>query len=72
MTAPTHYSQYNPQPITVIEKWGFGFHLGNVLKYLVRAPRKGCELRDLKKARWYLDRYIALKEGRAGDPPPQI
>ncbi len=60
----THYSRYDPQPITIIEKWGFGFHLGSVLEYLVRAPHKGNELRDLRKAKWCLDRYIALRENQ--------
>ncbi len=68
---PTHYSRYSPQPIEVIEGWGLGFHLGNVLKYIVRAPHKGSEIRDLKKARWYLDRWIAVLEGKKEPPPPQ-
>ena len=39
-----------------------GYCRGNVLKYLSRAPHKnGTE--DLKKARWYLDRLIDLREG---------
>ena len=68
---PTHYSRYDPQPVTVIERWGLGFHAGNVLKYIVRAPHKGTEIRDLRKARWYLDRLIALKEAEAeGQPAP--
>jgi hypothetical protein len=62
MQGPSHYSRYNPQPVEVIEKWGLGFHLGNVLKYLVRAPYKQDELRDLRKAKWYLDRYLLLRE----------
>lgn len=62
--ADTHYSRYDPQPIVVIEKWGFGFHLGSVLKYLVRAPNKGDELRDLRKAKWYLDRHLKLREAQ--------
>lgn len=33
-----------------------GFHLGNVIKYVLRSKYKGKELEDLKKARWYLDR----------------
>lgn len=34
----------------------------NAFKYLWRADKKGNELEDLKKARWYLDKEIALKE----------
>lgn len=36
----------------------FGFALGNVIKYLWRAPMKGAPLDDLRKARWYLDDEI--------------
>lgn len=38
-----------------------GFCKGNVLKYLSRAERKN-GVEDLKKARWYLDRLIAVEE----------
>lgn len=54
----------NPhEPIKVIEHYGLGFHLGNALKYILRAPFKGSHIEDLKKARWYLDRELALLEG---------
>lgn len=36
-----------------------GFLLGNCLKYLSRAGRKGDRAVDLEKAAWYLDRLIA-------------
>ena len=46
------------EPIKVIEAWGlgWGFCLGNALKYILRAPHKGSEMADLEKALWYLDR----------------
>ena len=59
---PAHYTFSAIEPIDVIEAWAFGFHLGNVLKYLARAGRKGSKLDDLKKARWYLDREIKRME----------
>jgi uncharacterized protein DUF3310 len=61
---PEHYGGAdNPyEAIKVVEAWDLGFHLGNVLKYIARAGRKGAPLEDLKKARWYLDRYIANLE----------
>jgi hypothetical protein len=73
---PNHYAQHDPEPITVIERWRLGFHLGNVVKYLIRAPHKENELRDLRKARWYLDRWIQVRtaelEGAAlPTPDPQ-
>ena len=55
---PAHYTFSAIEPIVVIEAWALGFHLGNVLKYVARAGRKGSKLDDLKKARWYLDREI--------------
>ena len=57
---PAHYGgQSDPyEAIKVIEAWGLGFHLGNTVKYLARAGRKGDRLTDLRKARWYLDREI--------------
>ena len=49
----------------VIENWGLGFRLGDVLKYLCRAGKKpgGTVLKDLKKAQWYLGREIERLEG---------
>ncbi len=61
---PDHYGGAdNPyEVIKVIEAWKLGFHLGNVIKYIGRAPHKGVQLEDLKKARWYLDRVIEKAE----------
>ena len=57
---PAHYGGPGDpyEAIKVIEAWGLGFHLGNTVKYLARAGRKGDRLTDLRKARWYLDREI--------------
>jgi hypothetical protein len=59
---PAHYGgKDNPyEAIKVIEAWELGFHLGNTVKYISRAGKKGEETtyKDLKKAAWYLDRYI--------------
>ena len=46
--------------ITVTEE--MGFCLGNVVKYIWRRNLKGDTLKDLKKARWYLDREIRRME----------
>jgi len=74
---PTHYSRFDIQPIEAIEHWGLNFHCGNVVKYIARAPHAGNEMKDLKKAKWYLDRHIALREAqmRSAHPPapdPQV
>ena len=57
---PDHYGgKGDPyETIEVIEAWGLGFALGNTVKYISRAGKKGSHLEDLKKARWYLDREI--------------
>jgi hypothetical protein len=60
---PDHYGgKDNPyEVIKIIEALNVSFHIGNVLKYILRAGKKNSkELEDLKKARWYLDRYIEL------------
>lgn len=59
---PPHYAVGGLECIDVIESLGLGYHLGQVLKYLWRAGRKGDALEDLKKARWYLDREIARRQ----------
>lgn len=63
---PAHYGGAdNPyEAIKVIEAWELGFHLGNAVKYIARAGKKGDTLEDLKKARWYLDRLIEGMEAR--------
>jgi hypothetical protein len=56
---PPHYKATNGvETIDVIEAFGLCFHLGNVVKYVLRHNRKGAPLADLRKARWYLDRKI--------------
>lgn len=62
---PAHYCEGRTyMPIDVIEDWELGFNLGNAVKYIARAGRKGDALEDLKKARFYLDREIGTMERR--------
>ena len=54
---PSHYggdTQY--EAIKVIDDWGLGrgFAVGSAMKYICRAPHKGSEEVDLRKALWYL------------------
>lgn len=59
---PQHYGgDTTYEAIKVIEAWGLGFCLGNVVKYIARAEHKGAPIDDLEKARWYLDREIARR-----------
>ena len=55
---PSHYTRGKIEVIDFIEDQQLPYHLGNVIKYIARAVYKGDKLEDLKKARWYLDRYI--------------
>lgn len=58
---PTHYGgKDNPyEAIKVIEAWGLGFSLGNVIKYISRAGIKTeSPIEDLEKALWYLQREL--------------
>lgn len=60
---PRHYNMGKYEVIDVIEDWGLNLHLGNAVKYIARAGYKpGDPLEDLKKGRWYLDRFINLLE----------
>jgi len=57
---PEHYVGGRVIEITdLIEDWGLGWHLGNAMKYISRAGRKGPAAEDIKKARWYLKRKVA-------------
>ena len=60
---PPHYrSDTGYEAIDVIEAWGLGFNLGNVVKYISRAGHKDSSLQDLKKALWYLQREVTNRE----------
>lgn len=61
MTTPTHYKQ-KVQPIDLIEAFDLNFNLGNVVKYVSRAGRKGEALEDLEKAFYYLKRELEKYE----------
>ena len=55
---PPHYKSGGIEVIDVIEAFELNFRLANVIKYVLRAGRKGDALEDLEKAAWYLDREI--------------
>lgn len=63
---PAHYTEGRSiETIEVIEDWDLGYHLGNAVKYISRAGRKGSAVEDLLKACWYLEREIErLRAGR--------
>lgn len=67
---PVHYGGEDNlyEAIKVIEAWDLDFHLGNTVKYISRAGKKGTdkELQDLRKALWYLQRKIDNLENVSG------
>lgn len=67
---PDHYTEGGIETIDFIEAKNLGFNLGNVVKYVARCGHKKSKglsadakaLQDLKKAKWYLEREISLRE----------
>lgn len=59
---PHHYTAGGIEVFDFIRSWSLDFAEGNVIKYVVRGPFKGNRLKDLQKARWYLDRLIEEAE----------
>lgn len=55
---PRHYQGNTLQAIEVIEDFQLNFHLGNAVKYILRADKKGNKEENLRKAMWYLEREI--------------
>lgn len=53
---PSHYEGSHLEVIDIIEDFNLGFHLGNAIKYILRAGKKDDMIQDLKKAIWYLER----------------
>lgn len=63
INSPKHYVEGRTiEPISLIEDWKLNHHLACALKYISRAGRKHDEVKDLKKAIWYLERRIKLLE----------
>lgn len=73
--SPKHYVDGRKfEPKDVIRDWGLNFNLGNAVKYLARAGRKGDVVEDLRKAQQYIQFEIdALaaegKEQKKQEPP---
>jgi len=61
---PAHYQATNNkyETIKVIDAWELGFSLGNAVKYISRAGKKGSAVEDLKKALWYIEHEIKKLE----------
>lgn len=61
---PSHYTSGKIEVIDFIEDQKLPYHLGNVVKYVARAGKKDKTktVEDLKKAAWYINRYIEQAE----------
>ena len=59
---PAHYTSGKIEVIDYIEDQKLPYHLGNAVKYISRAGKKDKDktVEDLKKAVWYIQRYIGL------------
>ncbi len=62
---PEHYTDGGIETIDFIEAKNLPYHLGNAVKYISRAGKKDPQktTEDLKKAVWYINRYISKLEG---------
>lgn len=69
---PDHYHPGTYEAINVIEAWDLGFNLGNAVKYIARAGRKGARDEDLRKAVWYLERELAKGASFLEPPRPDL
>lgn len=62
---PAHYVRGGIEVINVIRAFFRGhtyyYELGNITKYVLRAPHKGKFVEDLKKAREYIDQILELE-----------
>ncbi len=60
---PLHYTTGGVETLDFIEAKDLNYRLGNVVKYVARAGKKYTDpIEDLKKARFYLDREINIRE----------
>ena len=59
---PAHYTTGKIEVIDYIEDQKLPYHLGNAVKYISRAGKKDKDktVEDLRKAVWYIQRYIGL------------
>lgn len=65
VSSPSHYIEGRKyEPRKVITDWGLNFNLGNAVKYLSRAGRKGDKIEDLRKAIQYIEFEIEESEGK--------
>lgn len=60
---PKHYQGDGIEVIDIIEAFDLNFSLGNAIKYILRADKKGNKKQDLEKAIWYLNNELNKFKG---------
>lgn len=56
---PSHYQGNKFEVIDIINDYSLNFELGNAIKYILRADKKGNREQDLEKAVWYLKHELS-------------
>jgi hypothetical protein len=60
---PKHYQGNGIEVIDIIEAFELNFSLGNAIKYILRADKKGNKKQDLEKSIWYLNNELNKFKG---------
>lgn len=60
---PQHYQGKSFEVIDIINDYSLNFELGNAIKYILRADKKGNKKQDLEKAIWYLNHELSKFRG---------
>lgn len=60
---PEHYQGKSFEVIDIINDYSLNFELGNSIKYILRADKKGNKKQDLEKAIWYLNHELSKFKG---------
>jgi hypothetical protein len=63
VNSPKHYQGNGIEVIDIIDSFNLNFNLGNSIKYILRADKKGNKKQDLEKALWYLDHELKKYNG---------
>lgn len=58
----SHYKDYVIQPVEFCQKNQLNYCESNVVKYICRWNKKGTPLKDLQKAKHYIDLLIELEK----------
>ncbi len=69
---PPHYCHGTIECIEYLEDQEFPGHLWNAVQYIARCRWKGSEIDDVRKAIWYLNRYIQLLEKKEFHPAVEV